>query len=120
MSGKQITFQGDNGEWVNYDLSDETVAFFDALTGDKSLQAEVMKLVPNAGAIVVLAQQRGFATTEPEIQNGLVAPAAQLTARAANGELTDAELDLVSGGVTYGTTGKGRCICGTRTIGCSC
>ena len=92
-----------DGEQVRYDFSEASWAFYNACDADRALGAELAKLPESdTSAIAAFAQQQGFVATAAEIEQFQVANAAVTAVmsanRLANDELTDAELDVVTGG----------------------
>ena len=92
-----------DGKQVRYDFSQAAWDFYKACNEDKGLGAELAKLpVSDRSAIAAFAQTQGYVTTASEIEQYQVADAAASAVlaaqRPASDELTDAELDVVTGG----------------------
>jgi hypothetical protein len=112
---------GEPGSQVRYDFSEASWAFYNACYKDKALGAELARLPEtDTTAIAAFAGQQGFVTTPEEIAQFQVANEAvkayMAAHRPANDELTDAELDAITGGGVPGPACDG---CQLTTQTCS-
>lgn len=77
--------------------------FFQAIAQDQSLQAELLQAMQSENdrvAVTELANHRGFNFTSEELWAEVQKRQAEFEQRQQAGELTDEELEAVSGGIT--------------------
>ena len=90
-----------NGEQQAYEVSDAGWAFFQACAQDPALREQADGLA-SVDAVAELGRTRGFGTTYDNISRWSMSRPSRTRRARKTGELTDDELDLVSGG--FGVT----------------